>query len=909
MRDAPSDSDPRNSNQPDWRAEIAERLASLRLAPEQEADLADELAQHLEDRFHELRIRGESEADARRAILEELDGEGSLASRLQDVVRRGGSTAALGTPARGSLVAQLRQDIRYAVRTMRRTPGFTAVVVLTLALGIGAATTIFSVVNGVLLRPLPYRDPQQLVVFYGTSPEKQLAEVSFPSGLFVAIRDKSRAFTNMAAFEPAGFTITGTGDPVRIDAATVSLDFFRVFGTPPLLGRTFVAGEDTPDDNRVSVISYGLWQRIFGGDSSVLGRVIRLNGNPSTVVGVMPPEFAMPDRAEVWVPLWLDPTRFNCWCLDMAGRMKPGVSVEAAKRDLIGTIDAFALSRHDVFPDAKPDDHAKVIVMPLVNRIAGDVRTPLLVLIAAVGVVLLIACANIANLLLARAAMRNREMAVRCCLGASPRRIATQLLTESVLLAGAGAALGLLFAVVALRLIRRLPEGEIPRMDQVRLDPIVLLFAVGVTAVCAVLFGLAPALRAARVDLQTNLKDGSRGSASGGARRLSNAFVVVQFALSLVLLAGSGLLLKSFQRLLAVNPGFRAENVLVARLQPPYPRYGDAKAVRSFYDRVIERVASIPGVRAVGLTPRASFTRGNPQNNVLAEGKEPKPGEPVVVSNIRSITPGYFAAMGTPILKGRDFGANDGPDAPHVAIVDETFARHWWPNEEALGKRITNQGDTSANHWWTVVGVVPNVRHASLGEQPSLQVYQPFAQQTPWTMYLIVRSAREPRSLISAIRGHVAAVDPEIPLYEVRTMEEAVSSSLLTRRLTNWLLTAFATAAFVLAAIGIYGVISIGVAGRTREFGVRIALGAKPANVLQLVLQQGVWLAGAGIVIGLLGATWVVRFLRSLLFGVSAFDVPTFVAATAVLVLVSVVACLVPARRATRVAPAVVLRE
>ena len=905
MRDATSDSDPR-----DWRAEIAARLASLRLAPEEEADLADELAQHLDDRFRELRVRGTGGPEARRIVLEELDGEGVLASRLQDVVRRGTPAAAavVGTEARGSLIAQLRQDLRYAMRAMRRSPGFAAIVVLTLALGIGAATTIFSVVNGVLLRPLPYRDADQLVVFFGTSPEKQLPEVDFPAGLFVAIRDKSRAFTHMAAFEPAGFTVTGNGDPVRIDAATVSLDFFRVFGTPPLLGRTFVAGEDTPDNNRVSVIGYGLWQRMFGGDSSAIGRVIRLNGNPSTIVGVMPPGF-VPDRAELWVPLRLDPTVFNCWCLDMVGRMKPGITAEAAKRDLVAAVDAFALSRRDVFPESKPDDHAKIIVMPLVKRIAGDTRTPLLVLISAVGVLLLIACANIANLLLARAAVRNREMAVRCCLGASPRRIAAQLLTESAMLAGAGAAVGLLFAVLAVKLIRRLPEGQIPRLEEVRLDPIVLLFAVGVTAICALMFGLAPALRAARVDLQTNLKDGVRASASGGARRLSDAFVVVQFALSLVLLAGSGLLLKSFQRLLSVDPGFRAANVLVARLQPPYPRYGDTRMVRSFYDRVVERVAAIPGVRAVGLTTRAPLTRGNPQENVVVEGHEPKPGEPVVVSNIRNITPGYFEAIGTSVLKGRPFNASDEPDGPRVAVVDETFARRYWPNSEALGKRIMAQGDTSANRWITIVGVVPNVRHASLGEELNLQVYEPYAQRTSWAMYLIVRSTREPRSLVSAIRSQVTAVDPEIPLYDVRTMEEAVSRSLLTRRLTNGLLTAFATAAFVLAAIGIYGVISIGVAGRTREFGVRIALGAKPANLLQLVLRQGAFLAGAGIVIGLLGATWVVRFLRSLLFGVSVFDVPTFVAATAVLALVAIGACLIPARRATRVAPAVVLRE
>ena len=376
-----------------------------------------------------------------------------------------------------------------------------------------------------------------------------------------------------------------------------------------------------------------------------------------------------------------------------------------------------------------------------------------------------------------------------------------------------------------------------------------------------------------------------------------------------MLLAGSGSLLKSFQRLLSVDPGFRAENVLVARLQTPYPRYDDAQ-IGSRLLRSCARAGGRDSGRARGRadTERAIHAR-EPTENVIAEGREPKPGEPVVVSNVRRVSPGFFDAMGTPILKGRPFGASDGPDAPRVAIVDERFARHYWPNQEALGKRIGPQGDTSAGRWRTIVGVVPNVRHASLGEDPSLQVYEPFAQQTAWTMYLIVRGTREPRSLVSAIRAQVAAVDPEIPLYQVRTMEEAVSRSLLTRRLTNGLLAAFATAAFLLAAIGIYGVISIAVAGRMREFGVRIALGAKPGNVLQLVLHDGVWLAGAGIAVGLLGAIWVVRFLRSLLFGVSAFDVPTFVAATAVLALVAIVACLIPARRATRVAPAVVLRE
>jgi predicted permease len=904
---------PETTNRPDdfdWLGEVTIRLASLHLTPEEEADVADELAQHLEDRYRELRIQGTTASDARRLLLEELDRSGNLASLLAGVVRR--KTAgppALGVHSRGGFPSQVRQDVGYAVRAMRRAPGFTAVVVLTLALGIGAATTIFSVVNGVLLSPLPYPNPDRLVAFWGTAPEKQLPEVEFPPGLFVAIRDKSRLFSAMAAFEQAGFTLTGAGDPVRIDAATVSLDFFRVLGAAPILGRTFLPGEDTPDDNRVSVIGYSLWQRVYGGDPAILGRVIKLNGNPSTIVGVMPREFNVPDRAELWVPLRLDPAMFHCWCLAMIGRLKPGVTTEGAARELVTTIDAFALERRDVFPDAKPTNHARVVVMPLARRIAGDIRTPLLVLLSAVGVLLLIACANIANLLLARAAARNREMAVRCCLGASPRRIAVQLLTESALLAAAGAAVGLGLTTGALALISRLPADQIPRLDQVRIDPAVLAFAIAVTVACALMFGLAPALRAARVDLQTNLKDGSRGSSSGGTRRLSNAFVVVQFALSLVLLAGAGLLIKSFQRLLAIDPGFRADHALVARLQVPYPRYDNDTVVRSFYDRVVERTAAIPGVRAVGLSQRVPLTRGNPQDNIVAEGHEPKPGEPVVVSNTREVTPGYFAALGTPLLEGRTFTASDGPGAPRVAIVDETFARRFWPGGTAIGKRIKHQGDTSATAWRTVVGVVPNVRHTGLGEDRSLQVYEPYAQNTHWTMYVVVRSSVEPSALVAAIRSQVAAVDPEVPLYEVRTMEEAVARSLSTRRLTNMLLTAFASAAFVLAAIGIYGVISIGVAARTREFGVRLALGAKPSNLLQLILRQGTLLAAAGIVLGLVGATWVVRFLRSLLFGVAPFDVPTFLAATAVLALVAVLACLIPALRATRVAPAVVLRE
>jgi predicted permease len=543
-----------------------------------------------------------------------------------------------------------------------------------------------------------------------------------------------------------------------------------------------------------------------------------------------------------------------------------------------------------------------------VHEVAGETRTPLLVLLVAIGVLLLIACANIGNLLLSRASARGREMAVRCCLGASPRRIATQLLTESAMLAGAGAVIGVALAATAVRFVR-LSHVEIPRVDGVRIEPIVLMFAVGITIGCVLMFGLAPALRSARVDLQTNLKDGARGSSATGTRRLSNAFVVIQFALSLVLLAGAGLLIKSFAKLLTVDPGFRAEHVLVARMQAPWPRYGTDTVVRAFYDRVLERTMAIPGVRAVGLANQVPLMGGDWQDNIIAEGQEPRPGEPVVVSNIRFITPGFFEAMGTPILQGRAFGPSDGPSTLRVAIVDETFAKRYWPNQSAIGKRITHQGDTRPTRWLTIVGVVPNVRHTSIGETPTLQIYESHAQRSLSSMYIDVRAAVPPQSLLGSLRAQVASVDPDVPLYEARTMDEALGRSLATRRLTNGLLSAFAVSAFVLAAIGIYGVISIGVAARKREFGVRLALGAQPANLIRLVVAQGALLAGTGIVLGLIGATWVVRFLRGLLYGVSAFDVPTFLGATLLLATVGVVASLVPARRAAKVAPAVVLRD
>ncbi len=890
---------------PDWRAEIRQRLAELQLDAAREAQIVDEMAQHLDDRYEELLRRGESVDSARATTLEELSEMNILETVL--ATERGRAAAAeitLGR-ARGRFVESLAHDVRYALRSLRGSPGYSAASILTLSLAIGACTLIFSVANGVLLRPLPYKEPERLLQYWGTAPEKGLPEVAFPEGLFAVHRDRTRTLEAVTAYDGAGVTLTGVGDPERIEGGVVSLDFFRVFGVQPMLGRAFVKGEDVVDD-RVVILSHALWLRRFSGDAGIVGKTINLNATPRTVVGVMPPGFDYPNKSELWTPMSVDPTRFNCWCFVTVGRMKPGVTPEDVRRDIITVTEDFAVSRKDVFPDAKRGE-TRIVVQPLSERIVGNVQKPLFVLLAAVGFVLLIACANIANLTLARAASRAREIAVRCCLGASPRRIAAQLLTESVVLSLVGAAVGLLLAVWGVRAVRELPPLQFPRIDEVRLDGVVLLFTTGVALLTGLLCGLVPAWRASRVDLQDAVKSGQRVAGSG--RRVSDAFVVVQFALSLVLLAGAGLLLRSYQQLLRIDLGYRTENVLTARVSLPWPRpYSSDTVVRAFYDGLLERARAIPGVRAAGVASRIPLSGGNPQNNIVAEGREPKPGEPVLVVNIRNVTPGYFAAIGTPLRQGRLFDATDKVGSLRVTVVDETLARHFWPNESAVGKRIAHQGDTSATRWMTIIGVVANVKHNRVDEKPDLQLYEPIAQRTTWNNTIVVRSTVPPETLVPQLRRAVAAGDPTIPLFQVRTMRSAVDQSLSMRRVTNALLGGFAAVALVLAAIGIYGVMALSVSGRMKEFGIRMALGAQAAHVRDVVLRHGLLIAGIGVGIGLAGALGLTRFLRGLLYGVSPVDWPTFAGVAAVLSVAAVAASYLPARRATRSDPIVVLR-
>jgi putative ABC transport system permease protein len=891
---------------PEWNAEIRRRLAPLHLSPTREAEIVEELSQHLEDRYRELVARGLAEDAAARSVLTELSDD-ELTRTLGGIERPAPNPpSAPGAPRTRPRGGQLLQDIRFGLRMLRTRPGFAAVAVLTLALGIGANTAIFSTVNGVLLRPLPYPESGNLVTFWGTAPEKRLPVVNYPDAMFVFFHQRNRVFESLAAYTPGGVSLSGDGEPERVATTWVSPDFFTVMRQVPIAGRAFLSEDGTQGKNNVAVVSHALWRRRFGGDRNLVGKPILVGGQPTVVVGIMPPGFDFPDRSEMWLPLVIKAESVDDWYLSTVGRLKPGQTVEDAHRDVVAMSDEFMLGRPGTFPDAKPGSRA--VVQPVLRSLVGDARTPLLVLLGAVGFVLLIASANIGNLLLARALARSREMALRCCLGASTGRLAAQLLTESLVLAVLGGGAGLLLGMLGIRAIQGLELGPVPRLAEVRLDPLALLFTLGVTLVAGVLFGVAPAIRASRVDPLDGLREGARGGTSGGTRRLSQGFVVAQFALSLVLLIGAGLLLRSFQRTLEVDPGFRPENVLAARVQLPWPKYGNDTVVRVFQNRLLESVRSLPGVHQVGLVNRVPFSRGNPQSNLFVEGRAPRQGEAIPVINMRGTSPGYFEAIGTPILRGRGFLPSDVAGSPEVVVVDETVARQFWPGGDAIGKRIRTSTD-SATPWLTIVGVVPNVKHASLREQSNFELYWPIAQHPTWSSYIVIRAAGAPDGLVAGLRRIVSELDPTLPLSEVHTLEGAMAESLSLARLTNVLLTGFAGLALLLAVIGIYGVMSLNVNGRLSEFGVRLALGAAPRDVLRLVMRQGLVLALLGLAIGLGGALWLTRFLGTMLFQVSPMDPMTFATVAGILTAVAVVACYIPAKRATRADPIAVLRQ
>ena len=807
-------------------------------------------------------------------------------------------------------MTELRQDANYAVRMMARNPGFSIVVILALALGIGANTAIFSVIDAVLLRPLPYPDPDRLVMIYGNFEGIGLPKnqnwISAPE--FVDIRDRNQSFSHVAAYAGGSFNVMAGTVPERIDGAVVTADFFSTLGVQPHMGRLFRSGDDQPGNDNVVIISHGLWQRRFGTDPGLLQRSITVNGRPHTVVGVAPSGFQYPEEAEIWTPL-----AFSADALKnrgshgyrMMARIKPEFSLGQARADSQTVTNRIIESNRD-YPYDK--FQFRLILSPILEEMVGDLRTALWIIMGAVGFVLLIACANVANLMLARAGVREREIAIRTALGAGRWRLVRQLLTESTLLALLGAALGLLLANWSLGILIRIGSVSFPRIAAAQLDLRVLGFTLLVAIATGVAFGIAPALQASRVHPDA-LKEGGRGMTVGsGARQLRRLLVAGEIALSLILLVGAGLLLKSFYRLRQIDPGFQPEGVLTFRLSLPQASYPEPSQVRNFYLEIMRRLEVLPGVIAAGAVSALPLSGAGSSGTTTVESRAVAPENATPEADWRVVIPGYFQALGIKLLRGRTFDERDTDMAAPVAIIDETMAHTYWPQEDAIGKRLKLGGQQSTNPWMMIVGIVKHVRYASLEKPSRVQVYFPHAQRPSRGMSIAMRISMEPGTLVKAVQGEVSRMDSNQPAYLIQTMDELLADSVAQRKFSMLLLAVLAGVALFLAGIGIYGVVSYAVTQRTHEMGIRIALGASRASVLRLVLGQSMLVAAIGVGVGVIGSLALLRFMSTLLFNVQPRDPWTFTAVPLFLAAVAFIASYIPARRATKVDPMIVLR-
>jgi len=842
-----------------------------------EDDLDRELRAHLDLEAEEL---GDPHA-ARRAF-------GNLTS-----VRE-----AIHDMSRWHVIGQLAQDLRYGIRLLRRSPAFAAVAVLTLALGIGANTAIFSVVNAVLLRPLPFPEPTRLVRVWESSPTNK-SNVVMPLNFF-AWRDRNRSFQHIAAISSWTANITGHGQPLAASGMRVTPEFFDVLEVHPLLGRAFIAGDGIPGHEGKVILSHAFWQSRFAGDPSVIGRTITMNGAPATIVGVMPRDFRFPGwKAELWVPMPTERVRGRY--LSTIARLKPGVSIAQAQADM----SAIARQLAAEYPDMNKGWSAQVV--PFLDDLTENVRLPLLVLLAAVGLVLLIACANVANLLLMRAAGRSREMALRAALGAGRCRILQQLLSESLLLALAGWAAGLALGYGGLHaLLGLIPESvSLPRAESIRLDSGVFLFAFGVSLLTAVLFGLAPAIQTSRPQLQSALQQGSLRGGVGGGRIFRRSLVVAEIALALLLLAGAGLLLRSFSRLISVNPGFQPDHVLTMQMFTSPARYDDKQTRARYFNRILAEIRSVPGVDAAGSVHFLPLT-GSVSGSCFAPAPGPQPDISSPSSEFLIVSPGYFDAMGTRMLSGRDFSPRDQLSSPGVAVVNRAFAARFFAGRNPVGQKL--------NVCWTVqnpveiVGVVADARQTELQRPPQAAIFLDNAQAPMYFAHLVVRTRHDPRQMAAAVQAAIHRVDPDQVISDVETMQDVLSDSVSRPKFQLALLLVFAGLAVLLAAIGVYGVVAYSVRRRTQEIGIRMALGARAGDVLRLVLREGLLLGGLGVALGLAGAAAFTRVLRSLLFEVTPTDPSTLVSAACLLLAIAAAAALVPARRAAKVDPSVALR-
>jgi predicted permease len=814
------------------------------------------------------------------------------------------------------------QDFRYALRTLRRSGGLTFVIVASLAIGIGANTAIFSVVNALLLKPLPYPEPDRLAVLWLRSPGINIPQ-DWPSpGQYIDIQTENRSFELMSISQGRSGTLLGLDQPERVQALRTSSSLFHLLGARPLHGRLLLPEDDVPGKTPVVILSHAFWQRLFNADPGVVGKSITLNGiavgagenkNQYIVAGVLPADFLM--NAEVMptvasltgmdlflpLPLGADAvTRRGDENYNLMARLKPGVTMEQAQADV--TAIAGRIRDKD-----QRDRTFTISVVPLLEQVVGDVRRAVLVLLGSVALVLLIACANVANLLLTRATGRQKEVAIRTALGAKWQRLVRQLLLESVLLGVLGGTAGLLIAQASLYVVRTVNPGNIPRLDVLGIDRSVLAFTFIVSVLTGIVFGIAPALRAAKVDLNTSLKAGGRNTQGEGGfgssrRRLRSLLVVSEVAFSLMLLIGAGLLVRSFIRLQSVSPGFAAENVISMRLGASGRQFPNREAAVEFYRQFGDRIASIPGVQVRGAVSALPFTSSVGWGGISVEGFIPQPGQELQVDQ-RAATPDYFKTMEIQLRKGRFFSDFDNvPNAQPVVIVDEKFAQRFWPDQDPIGKHVWND----PKRQMTIVGVVATVKHYGLDIDGRIVVYRP----SPGLLtYQVARTASDPAAVAGAIVREIHALDPTIPVYDVRTMDDRMQDSLARQRFAAIMLGAFAVFALLLAAVGVYGVMSYLVSRGTHDIGVRMALGARRGSILGMVVRQGMELTGAGIVLGLIGAIALTRVMASLLFGVTSTDLVTFSAVPLILAATAALACYLPARRATRVDPVIVLRE
>ena len=818
----------------------------------------------------------------------------------------------------------LAKDLRYAVRTLVKSPGFTVAAILSLAIGIGVNTSIFSIINALLLRPLPYQDADRLVILWNRSPGLNITEDWFSTAQYFDIKTGHSGFEQVAIAIGGNYNLTGKGEPERVGTIRVSSNLLPMLGQSAESGRVFVADEDSPGKPATAVLSFGMWARHYGADPQMIGKSVTLNGIPYEVIGIMPRSFSLPrevlptldgaEQADILLPLPLPPDAAqnrDHEDYNIMGKLKPGVSIAQAQAEM-DTITAHL--RRD-FPQVYPPNGGLTFgIVPLLEQVVGDVRPTLFVLLGAVGAVLVIACGNVANLFLARAVARQKEIAIRTAMGATRFWIVRQLLTESVMLSLGGGAAGVIFAYWSVHWIHILGPKSVPRIDAIGIDGEALLFTFLLSLFSAVLFGLAPALRVSRLDLHSALKDASRGSASSSAvwgrgNNLRRLLVISELALCVMLLIGAGLLIRSFARLERLSPGFNPKNVLTLELTMSGPKYKDPQVVVSAYRDLWTRLERLPGVTAAGAVTAIPLSQMFAWGPITVEGRVPTPGENFINADERMVGGHYFQAMGIPLLAGRYFNDQDNTTNPKVTIIDQYMAQQLWPNQDPLGKRIHLGGTTTVSPWITVVGIVGRVKQYTLDSDSRIAFYLSQTQYPTRAMNVALRSGTDPTALTSAVKQQIHELDSDLPLYNVRTMGQRLDESLAQRRFSTLLLALFACLALALATIGTYGVIAYLVNQGTREIGIRMALGATQAGIVNLIVRKGMVLALSGVAVGLAGAFALTRLMRTLLFGVAPTDPTTFGSISLMLILVAFLASYLPAYRAAQTDPVVSLRD